>query len=45
MPASVAPTKDVNTGLQNLAKPRGMTPRILGFDISAFVLTHRSAFG
>ena len=45
MPASVAPTKDVNMGFQNFAELRRMTPCILGFDISAFVLTHRPAFG
>jgi hypothetical protein len=45
MPASVAPAKDVNMGFCNLAEPRCMTPCILGFDISAFVLTHRPAFG
>jgi hypothetical protein len=45
MPASVAPTKDVNMGFQNLAEPRSMTLRILGFDILAFVLTHSPAFG
>ena len=45
MPASVAPAKDVNMGFYNLAEPGRMTPCILGFDISAFVLTHRPAFG
>jgi ABC-type enterochelin transport system permease subunit len=45
MPTSVAPAKDVNMGFQNLTEPRCMTPSILGFDILAFVLTHRTAFG
>ena len=40
MPATVAPAKDVNAHLQNLAELGGAPPRIFRLDVSALVLAH-----
>ena len=40
MPATVAPAKDVDARLQNLAEPGGAPPRIFRLDVSALVLAH-----
>ena len=40
MPAAVAPAKDIDARLQNLAELNGAPPRIFRLDISALVLAH-----
>jgi len=40
MPATIAPAKDVDAGLQNLAEPGGAPSRIFRLDVSALVLAH-----
>ena len=40
MPATVAPAKDVDARLQNLAELGGAPPRIFRLDVSALVLAH-----
>jgi len=40
MPATVAPAKDIDARLQNLAELGGAPPRIFRLDVSALVLAH-----